>query len=56
MKQKLMLCQKKKNQSVSANMNSKQKVRQCAKGVTFKTETPLNVLITCQLHTAMLRY
>lgn len=50
---------KKKKIKVSqvANLNSKQKkVRKHAKGVTFKTETPLNVLITCQLHTAMLGY
>lgn len=40
-----------------ANMNSKQKkVRKHVKGVTFKTETLLDVLITCQLHTATFRY
>lgn len=38
-------------------MNSKQKkVRKHVKGVTFKSETPLDVLITCQLHTATFGY
>lgn len=58
MKQKLMLCEKRSQQvSQVANMNRKQKkVRQHVKGVIFRTETPLDVLITCQLHTATLGY
>lgn len=49
MKSKCMLCQKKnKLESVSGGQHEQQreKIRMSAKANAFKTETPLNVLIT----------